>query len=446
MKTRPRTYLLTVWEGGGTLPPELEMARRLLDRGHAVHVLGDPTVEDDALAAGCGFSAWQRAPHRTSLDPAGDLLRDWEVSNPLAMLRRVRDVFVAGPAADYARDTSDAIDAVGPDVLVSDFMLFGALMAGEAAGLPTAAVIPNIWALPTPGAPAIGPGFAPARGPAGRARDRLMLRLANRVFAGGLPQLNAARSELGLPPLRSFHEQALKAARILVLTSPTFDFSSAAVPPNAVYVGPMLADPVWAGGPMPLADRAGEPLVLVAFSSTFQDQAPVLQRVVSALDGLPVRGVVTLGQMLAEGSVRGTARVQVVESAPHGPLLRRAAAVVTHCGHGTTLKALAAGVPLVCIPMGRDQHDTAARVVHAGAGVRIGAKASARRIARAVAEVLDDARYASRARELARAIAAERSSADVADELEQLAAGPAGAVGARRPGDGTPRRSGRHRT
>jgi UDP:flavonoid glycosyltransferase YjiC (YdhE family) len=35
------------------------------------------------------------------------------------------------------------------------------------------------------------------------------------------------------------------------------------------------------------------------------------------------------------------------------------------------IKALAAGVPLVCLPMGRDQEDTAARVTLSGSGVRL---------------------------------------------------------------------------
>ena len=39
-----------------------------------------------------------------------------------------------------------------------------------------------------------------------------------------------------------------------------------------------------------------------------------------------------------------------------------AAAVVTHAGHGTIMRALAHGIPLLCLPMGRDQDDNAARV------------------------------------------------------------------------------------
>jgi hypothetical protein len=117
------------------------------------------------------------------------------------MLRRVRDVFVAGPAAEFAADTAEAIDEVRPDVLVTDFMIFGAVIAGEAAGIPVVPVVPNIWMLPTPGAPAIGPGFAPARTPLGRARNALMLAMANQVFDRALPTLDAARRGQGLPPV-----------------------------------------------------------------------------------------------------------------------------------------------------------------------------------------------------------------------------------------------------
>ena len=68
-----------------------------------------------------------------------------------------------------------------------------------------------------------------------------------------------------------------------------------------------------------------------------------------------------------------------MERAPHSEVLRHASAVVTHAGHGTVLKALAAGVPVVAIPLGRDQLDNAARVAHHGAGLRLKPKARPRR-------------------------------------------------------------------
>jgi hypothetical protein len=49
-------FLFVMWEGGGTVPPELAIARRLIARGHAVYVLGDPTIEAGAKAIGASYS------------------------------------------------------------------------------------------------------------------------------------------------------------------------------------------------------------------------------------------------------------------------------------------------------------------------------------------------------------------------------------------------------
>jgi UDP:flavonoid glycosyltransferase YjiC (YdhE family) len=86
------------------------------------------------------------------------------------------------------------------------------------------------------------------------------------------------------------------------------------------------------------------------------------------------------------------------------------------------MKGLAAGVPLVCLPMGRDQNDTAARVVHAGAGVRLKPSASTARIEAAVRLVLAGPHYRQAATRLQRAILAREGCVDPIAALEQLAA------------------------
>jgi len=419
---RSRRFLVASWEGGGNVPPELGVARRLVAQGHQVHVLADPTIGAAAEKAGCTFSPWRRAPHRTSLDPAEDLLKDWETKNPLALLKRVRDRFIAGPAADFAADTADAIASFGPDAVVPDAFLFGSVIAAQAASLPVGLLVPNIWIMPTAGTPPIGPGFAPAKTVLGRTRDAALRRLVNRLFLAGLPALNRARSAYGLAPLSSFYDQGLAAQRILVLTSPAFDYAAASVPANVRYVGPILDDPNWAlPWTPPWPDLDDHPLVLVGFSSTYQNQGPLLQRVVDALSTLPVRALVTMGQMLDADQVVPTDNVAVVGSAPHSQILGRAALVVSHCGHGTTIRTLAAGVPMVCIPMGRDQNDTAARVVHHGAGLRLSPSASVAKIRQAVRDVLDEPRFRAKAARLASGIADDRSTADLVTELEALA-------------------------
>ncbi len=419
---RAHRYLLTMWEGGGNVPPELGVARRLIERGHEVHVLADPTIGAAAEAIGASFSSWRRAPHHTSLNPSEDLIKDWETRNPLVMMRRARDRFIAGPAAAFASDTAHVVDRFRPEVVVPDAFLFGSIMAAQAAKLPTALLVPNIWLLPTSGSPSIGPGFAPATTVLGRSRDAAMLAVVNRVLGAGLPAINAARGDLGLSPLSSFYDQALDADRILVLSSPTFDYASTSVPSNVRYVGPILDDPDWVGlweAPWPADDR--RPLVLVGFSSTYQNQGPVLRRVIEALTALPVRAVVTVGQMLDAREVTASANVTVVAAASHTQILAEADLVVTHCGHGTVMKSLAAGVPMVCMPMGRDQNDTAARLVHHGVGVRLPPRASVPRISRAVRTVLDRQSFRANAQRMATAISNGDGTADLIVELEAVA-------------------------
>jgi UDP:flavonoid glycosyltransferase YjiC (YdhE family) len=97
--------------------------------------------------------------------------------------------------------------------------------------------------------------------------------------------------------------------------------------------------------------------------------------------------------------------------------------VITHGGHGTVMKALIAGVPLVVVPLGRDQPGNAARVVHAGAGVRLRKNASVSALRAAIARVTEDPRYRAAARRMAARLAAERDDDRAIVELEQVAAG-----------------------
>src|SRR5262249_18668734 len=153
----------------------------------------------------------------------------------------------------------------------------------------------------------------------------------------------------------------------------SYDFAARAeLPAGVVYVGPQLDDPAWAAPwTSPWPDGATEPLVIVALGSTFQNQGEITQRIIDALAGLPVRGLVTLGGVFEPTDFRLPANVVAVASAPHRVVFPQARAVVAHGGHGTTMKALAHGVPLLSVPLGRDQADNAVRVVEAGAGLRV---------------------------------------------------------------------------
>ena len=418
-------YLFGLWDGGGAEPPILSVAGALAARGHDVRVMADPVQRDAVEAAGCRHVAWTSAPHRTERTPETDLIKDWEVSPPAGFARMI-DGLICGPAGRFAADVRAELARKPADVVASEALLLGPAIAAEAEGIPSVLLTSTLYVLPAPGRPPFGPGFKPARGPLGRVRDKVFGALGRKTWEKGLPALNAARAEHGLEPLESVFDQYGRADRVLVLSSEAFDYD-AELPGNARHVGPRLDD---IHGTEPWTAPTGtDPLVLVGMSTTYMDQLDVLGRVVDALAKLPVRAVVTTGDAIDPSQLDPAPNVTVVRSAPHSEVLPQAAAVVTHAGHGTAMKALAHGVPLVCLPMGRDQSEVSARVVAAGAGLRLKPKASPDAIARAVGRVLDEPAFGAAAARMRAAIAAECAEDEAAAELERVARRPGGGAG-----------------
>src|SRR5918996_716099 len=111
----------------------------------------------------------------------------------------------------------------------------------------------------------------------------------------------------------------------------------------------------------------------------------------------PVRALVTAGPVEVPDD-RVPPNVHVAKFVPHAAALPNADAVVTNAGHGTVMAALRHELPLVCLPMGRDQGDVAARVAWRGAGLRLSARSNAGKIASAIERVLGDPDFTTAAR------------------------------------------------
>ncbi len=417
---KPRRFLFVLWEGGGTNPPELAVASRLVQRGHDVRVLADPTIEADARAAGASFVPYRKAPHRTTRTPESDIIQDWAAATPLGAFARARDRHAFRPAGLFAKETLAACAAHGSDAVVVDAMLFGGLVGAEASRLPWGALISMTSFLPAQGRPPSALGLRPVHTEWGRWRDRCLLALGDVVlWRSCLPLLNRARADVGLEEVAHPLDQIRRASRVLVMTSPHFDFDAPARSGNVVYTGPELADPAWATGDAPV--RGDAPLIIVSLSTTYQQHEGLLQRVIDALTPLPARVVVTLGPSLDSARFRAPPSVTLLAHASHTKLFADARLVVTHGGHGTVIRALAAGVPLVVLPLGRDQADNAARVVHAGAGVRLSSRASVDVIRTAVARALADSALREGARAMAVAMSEERNGDAAVEALESIA-------------------------
>jgi MGT family glycosyltransferase len=271
------------------------------------------------------------------------------------------DGLLVGPGPQIAADVTERLRETRPDVVVSTFLALGAMTAAEGAHLPYVVLVPNVYALPAPGMPPFGLGTPPANSRLTRLRDRAVGAIVARQWNRGLKRLNELRETYGLAPIEDLWDQVRQATKVLVLTSGRFDFA-AELPGSVRYVGPVLDDPPWAAAQEWCPPLGDDPLVLVAMSSTFQNHIDSLQRCIDALSTLPVRGVVTTGPAIDPAALHPASNIQIVKAAPHSEVFKHASAVITHGGHGTVVRALAAGLSLVVMPHGRDQGDNAVRV------------------------------------------------------------------------------------
>jgi UDP:flavonoid glycosyltransferase YjiC (YdhE family) len=114
--------------------------------------------------------------------------------------------------------------------------------------------------------------------------------------------------------------------------------------------------------------------------------------------------------------------VQLVDSAPHDALMRDAALVVTHGGHGTVTRALRHGRPMLIVPHGRDQNDNAVRITARGAGLSLAPTAGADEIRSALRRLLEEPTFREAAATLGAGVARDVAESPVIDELESLAA------------------------
>ncbi|MEY4385377.1 MAG: hypothetical protein RLY20_660 [Verrucomicrobiota bacterium] len=384
--------------------------------------MSDRVNSKDAAAAGLEFHPWQTAPSRPDRTPASCPLRDWEAANPQEGIGRLLERMIFGAALNYARDLTAVLDAEPADLVVTSEMLMGVLAGCESRGQRAAILSANLCIYPIDGMPIFGPGLPPPFSAEERDMHDQIRAGTKAMLEAHLPTLNRARQGLGLAPLASTLQQLDAAQRHLLSTARAFDFPNPSVPSEIRYIGPQLDEPTWTEpwrSPWPKNDA--RPLIVVGFSTTYQAHEGVLQKVVDAAAELPVRALVTLGQIAAD-DVCPAANTVVVPSASHNALMQQASLVVTHGGHGTVMRALQHHRPMLVIPHGRDQDENASRVVEHGAGLRLTAAASTEKIRRALQQLLSETSFTTSARRLGSAIAEESRQVDVVAELESLAA------------------------
>lgn len=170
----------------------------------------------------------------------------------------------------------------------------------------------------------------------------------------------------------------------------------------------------------------GVPLIYVTFGSVAGSIPPfagVFREALDALADLDARVLMTVGRTLdPQGLGPLPSNAHVLQWVPQETVLTHAAAMVGHGGFGTTMGALAAGVPQSVAPLfSFDQVVNGDHVSSVGAGLTTAQSAGA--VARAAAEVprlLADPTYAEGARRVATAMRELPPPAEVVPLLTSL--------------------------
>ncbi len=169
------------------------------------------------------------------------------------------------------------------------------------------------------------------------------------------------------------------------------------------------------------------PLVYVTFGTVLGHMAlatEAYQAALAAVASMDARVLLTVGRHYNFAQLGGLpANVHVENWVDQDEVLAEAEVVVCHGGSGTTFGSLAAGVPVVVVPLFADQFANGARVTESGAGIVLDRESSGRRrpLSRVDAPSLTEAIETVR-HDLAYRMGAERIA------VEMAAAPPPGVI------------------
>jgi UDP:flavonoid glycosyltransferase YjiC (YdhE family) len=359
--------LLTPIGSSGDVLPFIRLGMALKARGHDVTVITTCLYEPLARHAGLPFVEWisPEAMQVVADDP--DL---WHPAR--GFLRAVRAV---EPWHRQLHEHIEARHVPGQTVVVSGSFSLGARIAQDRLGVPLAtlllqpAYLRSVYRSPVvPGLPT--PDWAP------RAWKRLAYWLRDALVLDRLaaPGVNALRTELGLPAVRSilgnwWHSPQ----RVIGLFPDWFAPPQPDWPAQVRLTGFPLYDglgqePVPAGLDEFLAE--GEPPVVFTPGTMMRHPRQFFEAAVDACGRLGRRGVL-LTRFRDQLPARLPAGVRHFDYVPLSRLLPRAAALVSHGGIGTVSQALAAGIPQLVMPLAFDQFDNAARLGRLGVAATV---------------------------------------------------------------------------
>jgi UDP:flavonoid glycosyltransferase YjiC (YdhE family) len=373
--------------------PAIALARELRRRGHQVLVETWERWRDPVEAEGLAFTG---AQEYTVYPPPGPDTADGQT------------------AAAAARALARLMEEFEPDLVVSDILTLAPTLAAEVAGVPHATLIPHVYPVQQPGMPMYSLGLQPPR----TALGRLAWRATDPLLAMGLRQgrdeLNETRARLGLGPIERFHG-GISELLAIVATFSQLEYPRG-WPPHVHVTGPLFFE--LPGEEVALPEGDG-PLVLVAPSTSQDPQCELLRGALEGLADEPVRVLATTNRHRPGQPIEVPANAVLVDWMLYSQVMPAADVVICHGGHGTVVRALAAGTPLIVCPSVGDMGENAARVAWSGAGLSVPRRLlSPRSIRLATRQALGEPRFTRWAAEIATWADAHDGAAAAADLVE----------------------------
>jgi UDP:flavonoid glycosyltransferase YjiC (YdhE family) len=404
--------LLVPYGSAGDLHPFVALGLALRARGHRVRVL--TTSAAAPTAEGAGLEVVRVERDRDGVRAGGGRLRaavDGACGLALQLAgRRWRKLARASTVLPWLRPVCAAVARLyvpGRTVVAASSPALGARLAHDWLGVPLATVhlSPALFrsAYRAPRRPPLAlPAWwpPPAKRLAYRLADALVF---DRLLAG---PVNAARAELGLPPLRRVLGGWQHSPQcVLGLFPAWFAPPQPDWPAATRLTGFPLFDGAGPAGLPPGLEEylaAGPPPVVFTPGTGVKQAGRFLAESAAACRRLGCRGLL-LTRLAEQVPAELPPGVRHFAYAPFSRLLPRAAALVHHGGVGTLAQALAAGTPQLVVPRGHDQHDNAARLVELGVAAAMPPRAyRAAAVADCLTRLLTDPAVAARCREVAR--------------------------------------------
>jgi MGT family glycosyltransferase len=202
-----------------------------------------------------------------------------------------------------------------------------------------------------------------------------------------------------------------------------FEFPRRNLPAYFHFTGPFARRSDRPPTPFPWEKLNGKPLVYVCFGTTQNRNRHLYDAVAEVTGKLDAQVVLSLGgatMLELPGKLPGN--LLVVPFAPQLEILTKVVLMITHAGMNSTLESLAAGVPMVAVPIAHDQHGVAARIEWTGTGVRVPpSECEPTRLRNAIETVLGNTSFRESARRFQRIIEEVNGLARAADIIEHVA-------------------------